>query len=422
MRPVFCRLKTMTTFSYPHSVSKKILALGAESAGNFTILFKGKIFRSPDFGNLQKEVNFKAFQKAVLAFLKKENFQPDIILTDLHPHMHTTLWGQKLCKKFQAKHIQVQHHHAHIFSALGEYIKISNFQFPTSEQIQKTFYGIALDGTGYGPDEKIWGGECFAISNEFLNPNNKTSNKKIKIERIGHLENQILLGGELAIQEPARMLISILAKFLSKKEIYARVKKYYSHNEFEILYNQLQQNFNCLETSSAGRILDAVSILLGFCKNKRNYKHEAIDLLEKNSSKPYVDIKPKIETVKSPSILNEIPMIKYQNKFYILNTTYLFEYLIKNLYKDKKRLATTAQHYIVKGLSKIIKLHAKNHSPQTFIAGGITNNKIIYEYLISMGAYANQKIPRGDAGISFGQIWWWNILNKNFSKKFTHNI
>ena len=67
-------------------------------------------------------------------------------------------------------------------------------------------------------------------------------------------------------------------------------------NQFELLYNQLKQNFNCQETSSTGRILDAVSLLLGFCKNERNYKHEPIDLLEQNSTSPYGNLKPKINS------------------------------------------------------------------------------------------------------------------------------
>lgn len=177
-----------------------------------------------------------------------------------------------------------------------------------------------------------------------------------------------------------------------KKNIYNFVKTYYSRNQFELLYNQLQQNFNCQETSSTARILDAVSALLGFCQNKRNYKHEPVDLLEKNSTVPY-KITPKIFYNKN-------------EKKYILLTLPLFEYLIKNLHRDKKRLAATAQFYIAEGLYKIIKkLQTKNRQPQTiFFAGGIANNKIISNYLEAKGAYINKKIPRGDAGISFGQI------------------
>ena len=176
-----------------------------------------------------------------------------------------------------------------------------------------------------------------------------------------------------------------------KNFIYGFVKKYYTKNQFELLYNQLRQNFNCVETSSAGRILDAVSILLGFSGNERNYKHEPIDLLEKNSVKPYLNIKTKI---------------KILNTKYLLLTTPLFEYLIKNFNKDKKRLAATAQLYIAEGLYEIIKkLQTKNRKLKTvYFGGGLANNKIISNYLKSKGVVLNKKIPRGDAGISFGQI------------------
>ena len=246
--------------------------------------------------------------------------------------------------------------------------------------------------------------------------------RELRTIRIGHLENQILLGGELAIREPARMLISILDKFLNKKDVYNFVKKYYSKNDFEILHNQLKQNFNCLETSSTGRILDAVSLLLGFCSNQRKYKHEAIDLLEANSTKPYTNIKPKIIKIKNKDNLIENSSLtidsklEIQNSKLILDTTYLFEYLIKNLHKDKKRLGTTAQLYLAQGLYEIIK---KNYELQTkdcqlpavFAAGGVTNNKIISKYLTSKNIYLNNNILRGDAGLSFGQLIWF-LLKK----------
>ncbi|MDO9231521.1 MAG: hypothetical protein Q7U36_03555 [bacterium] len=430
----------MQTISLGYKRNISILALGAESAGNFSVFRDGKIFFSDDFGDLLEEENWERYQKEVLQYLKKQKIKPQIILTDLHPLYKTTIWGEKLAKKYKVKHLFIQHHLAHIFSSIGDKI-LHN----TSYLLPSTFYGIAIDGTGFGVDEKIWGGEIFQVESR--------KNKVESVKRIGHLENQVMVGGDLAVREPARMLIGVLYKLFSdssspfgrgcrvlatgegkgeiqhKKNIYNFVKKFYTKNEFELIYNQLQQNFNCLETSSAGRVLDAVSLLLGFCGNARKYKHEPIDLLEKNSAKPYSDLKPKI-TISEDE--------------YILDTTYLFNYVIKYLHKkDKHRLAATAQLYIVNGLYKIIKLKCYNNAgsivpikPQSsdklkfsnlnkifpeikcsgkipepafahdniFIAGGIANNKIISEYLISKGAYANKNIPRGDAGLSFGQI------------------
>ena len=177
------------------------------------------------------------------------------------------------------------------------------------------------------------------------------------------------------------------------------IKKYYSKNEFELLWNQLSQNFNCLETSSTARLLDAVSILLGFSKNERLGKHGPVELLEKNSTTPYT--------------LKPITEFDEREKMWILKTTPLFEYLIKNSGKDKFRLAATAQKYIADGLLEITaKLKTKSHRTEAmYFAGGMANNKIISEILESSGIHTNKKIPRGDAGISFGQLMYCLLAN-----------
>jgi hydrogenase maturation protein HypF len=363
--------------NFPSDKKISILALGAESAGNFSVYSKEKIYFSEDFGDLLEEKNWSNYKKAVLDYLKKNKLKPEVILTDLHPLFKTTHWGHALAQKHKAKLIQIQHHHAHIFCAIGDNI-IQDSKF----QIKNNFYALAMDGTGYGLDGKIWGGEVFEV---------QVSKSKVKnIERIGSLENQTLIGGDLAIKEPARILISILSKFTDKISIYQYMEKYYSKNEFELLWNQLGQNFNCQKTSSTGRILDATSLLLGFCCNERRYKHEPALLLEANSTTPCPDIKPKIE---------------FLRKHYELNTTFLFEYLVKNINQDKKRLAATAQTYIAQGLWEIVsESRASDSDSPVFFSGGLADNKIISSYLESKGAYASKTIPRGDAGISFGQM------------------
>ena len=382
------------------------MALGAESAGNFSIYSNGELYFSEDFGDLLEERNFSNFKTVVLKFLKEKKIKPDVILSDLHPDFHTTLLAQELANKYKAKYVPVQHHLAHVFSAIGDEL-ITDSKKLKSYSL-KSCLGIACDGTGLGFDEKIWGGEVFKL---------KAESGKLKAVRIGHLENQILIGGEMAINQPARIIIAILSKFLSKKEVYIHIKKYYSENEFEVLHNQLEQNFNCLETSSTARILDAVSVLLEFSDNARLSKHGPVDLLEKNSTKPYT-LKPKLENYK----LKITNFKQNSNEMLVLNTTFLFEYLIKNITKDKKRLAATAQKYIADGLLELIKtchpefisgsremLKQVQHD-SVFLAGGMANNKIISSILESQGVYTNKKIPRGDAGLSFGQISYYLLI------------
>lgn len=434
----------------PNKKNIRILALGAESAGVFAIYKNGDIFVSENFGDLLEEANFLKYKKAVLSYLKKEKVNLDVILTDLHPLFKTMAFGQDLAEKYRIPHIKVQHHIAHVFSSVGDKI-IHN----TKYMIPNTFTGIAMDGTGYGLDGNIWGGEVFRI--KILNPKIQIPNKsqnpnsKIQILRIGSLEEQIMIGGDLAIKEPARMLVAIFAKskdqnpktkainqnlkiIKTKNDIYLYVKKFYTRNEFELLYNQLEQGFNCQITTSAGRILDAVSVLLGYAGNERKFKHEATKLLEKNSTKPYNDLESRITNHESRKVLD---------------TTYLFEYLLKNIKRDKKRLAATAQLYIARGFYKIVKnaQNTKYQIPNTYLAGGMANNKIISSYLekrgvypntqkaptvkpwiidglksrgskegqghtrMGVGVYLSKKIPRGDEGIAVGQIVYYLLNN-----------
>jgi hydrogenase maturation protein HypF len=423
----------MQAYQIPSIHHKKIiLALGAESAGNFSLWRAGELFHSEDFGDLIDPQNFSTFKTALLKFLKTQKIKPELILSDLHPLFETTKFAQQLAKKYKAQYLPFQHHHAHLFSTIGDQIiqepkKLKSYSL-------KSCLGIACDGTGLGTDGKIWGGEVFKMSNVKYQISNKIQDSKIKIQRIGHLENQVLLGGEMAIQEPARFIITIINKcqmsnvkfpiksqfsnIKNKKQLaYEIVKKYYTHNEFEVLWKQLEQNFNCVETSSTARVLDAVSVLLGFSKNERFSKHQPVKLLEENSTKPYLNLNPKIKILNPNKVQNQ----NDQNSTvkYILETTPLFEYLIKNLHRDKKRLAATAQKYIADGLMEIVKTchpelvsgsKAREIPDQVrndklgFASGGMMNNKIISEILTKQGFYLNQKIPCGDAGLSFGQI------------------
>lgn len=361
----------MAIFQTRFKNKKVILALGADSAGGFAVFQNGQVYYQADFGDLLDDDNFIKYSNSITAYLRKNKLKPDVILVDLHPLFRTLELGEELNKKYSAELIKVQHHVAHICSAYGEYL-LDNKEL-------KEFVGIAADGTGFGFDEKIWGGEIF--------------NFQTQIKRIGRLENQILIGGEMAVQEPARNLIAILNNFLNKEEVFKSVKKYYSRNEFELLFNQLRERFNCVETSSVGRVLDAVSVLLGFIGNKSNYKHEPIKLLEENSTVPF-EIEPEI-------IFNQ------DQQMFIIRIMPLFQYLIKHIKKDARRLAATAQLYLAKGLFEV----AKKENKKIFFAGGMADNKIMSQYLLAKRVMINKRIPRGDGGLSWGQICYFLLDN-----------
>jgi len=394
----------MQIIKTPLQSNQTILALGAESAGNFSVYHKGQTFLSPNFDDLLVEKNFNNYKLAISRYIKKNKCIPTYILTDLHPLYHTTIYGQELAKKYKAKQVQVQHHYAHVCSAFGEYLS-------EGHALPKKFIGVACDGTGYGLDNTIWGGEVFKFQEPRTPPSlklrragkNQKNSKFQEPKRFGSLETQTLLGGDLAVKEPARMLLAILHKAdFSKEKIWQHLKKHYSKNQFELLYNQLLQNFNCQQTTSTARILDAAALLLGFCKNTRDYKHGPAIALEKNSTTPY-RLQPRTGAKSCAPSKSRL----------CLSTTHLFKYLIKNLHKDKRKLAATVQQYLATGLYKIItdyKLQTTNY--KLFFAGGIANNKIMSNFLENKGAYVNTRLPRGDASLSFGQLIYF-LISKN---------
>lgn len=389
----------MQIFKLKFKTGKKILALGAELDSSFAYYVNGQAVISSNTKDTAN--NPVLLEKKIETFYRdasqSASATPDCILTDFNPEYNTTKIGAKLAQKLNIPHIKIQHHTAHIFAVITEYYLSER---SATAKMPDQFIGIACDGTGYGTDGAIWGGEVLLVKNQksILNLiQDKNQLFKIKnINRVGHLEEQTLIGGQLAIEEPARMLMAILAKFLNEQQTRKIINKFYTAKICQLLHAQLKQNFNCQNTSSCARVLDAASALLFGC-NERKIKHQAVKILEKNSSKPYTDIKPSIIMA---------------NKMLILPTTPLFEYLIKNLDRDKKRLSATVHSYIANGLFDIAKRQRiKNKKNQIIFSGGMANNKIFRKYFKKKNVLLNQNIEPGDYGISLGQIGLYLLTN-----------
>ncbi len=233
------------------------------------------------------------------------------------------------------------------------------------------YVGIAMDGLGYGDDGNIWGGEVFVVK------------KGIRFERMGHLEEQPQLGGDSAAVYPEKMLFGIFSKFLEEKEILKL--NLFSEKETNLYLNLLKQNFNVPITTSAGRILDSVSALLGFC-GKRTYDGRPAMILESKATKPY-DFEPVI-------------------KNRILMTTPLIEFIFNNINKDRGKLAATAQMYLAKGFFDI----AKSRKKPIVFSGGVAYNRMISCFMLENGVLVNKEIPSGDGGICLGQAHLGNVM------------
>jgi len=214
------------------------VAVGAELNNVICTVKKNKCYLSQYVGDTSKYETFNFLKDTVYNSIKLTRLKPEIVVCDLHPTYNSTVFAKELAEKYNAKLIQIQHHKAHVASVAAGHTLTD-------------YVGIAVDGLGYGDDGNIWGGEVFDVKNgnEF--------------RRIGHLEEQPQLGGDSATLYPKKMLFGILSKLLDENEL---IKLgLFDEQESRLYLKVLENNFNVPITTSSGRILDAVSALLGFC-------------------------------------------------------------------------------------------------------------------------------------------------------------
>jgi hydrogenase maturation protein HypF len=206
-----------------------------------------------DLADFETQKRFEAVLQHLLGLLEA---RPELVIGDLHPGYFTTELGHRLAETWQVPFVQVQHHRAHFAAVLAENELISGAE---------AVLGIVWDGTGYGTDGQIWGGECFVYrpeASEFM-------------ERIGHFAYFPQLLGDKMPREPRLSALAVCAGMGSATE---RLRPKFSDLEWDLYQKMLLQE-NALKTSSVGRIFDAVASLLGLA-DKVSFEGEAAMLLE----------------------------------------------------------------------------------------------------------------------------------------------
>ncbi len=237
---------------------KQILACGAELKNTFCLARDNYAFLSQHIGDMENLETLNSFVSGIDHYEKLFRISPEVIAYDLHPEYLATKYALELKGNRQlsreVQFVPVQHHHAHIASCLAE------------NGVTEPVIGVAFDGTGYGEDGQIWGGE-------FLVADFK------QFERRAHLKYVVLPGGESAIRKPYRMAISHLyhlpRTLTSGLNLFERIDPV----ELEIVKRQIEARINSPLTSSCGRFFDAVSSLLGIC-DVITYEAEAAIRLE----------------------------------------------------------------------------------------------------------------------------------------------
>ncbi|WP_194146920.1 carbamoyltransferase HypF [Helicobacter pylori] len=217
---------------------KKILALGAEQKGHFSLLDSETsiLLLSPFCGDLSVLENEKHFKETLNFFLKTYDFKPTILACDKHKNYTTT----KMACDFNTPLLQVQHHHAHFLASVLDAL----LQDP---HLNDPFIGIIWDGSG-AYENKIYGAECFVGDFE-------------RIEEIARFEEFLLLGGEKAIKEPKRLVLEIALKHQLNK-LLKRVQKHFKEDELEIFQQMHDREIQSVATNSIGRLFDIVAFSL----------------------------------------------------------------------------------------------------------------------------------------------------------------
>lgn len=348
-----------------------VVGLGGELNNTACVLLGNKAFISQHVGDVENVETRDFLENATKHLVRLTNSKPEVVACDLHPKFTTTRLARELAEENDWRLVQVQHHYAHIAALMVEH--------DVGEIV-----GVCCDGYGYGTDGEAWGGEILLCTRESAD-----------FERVAHLEKQPLVGGDLATRYPLRMAAGILHKKVDVEEWLLQNKERFPHGESEvrILLNQLEKSRNVVETSSCGRVLDAVAAVLGLCY-ERTYEGEPAMKLESAA-------------MKGKNVLKLEPIMRSDT----LDTTQLLLEIFENREKlPKADLAYSAHAYLARGLATLAVEKALENDIKTVgFSGGAACNEILASIIRKIVEAAglrfvvHEAVPPGDGGVSFGQ-------------------
>ena len=334
------------------------LALGAELKSSFCIYKDGLLMISPYIGDLKNVATFDRFKDIFTLFETTYDLKIDKVIADLHPNFLNTKWAKD--QGFELVHLQ--HHYAHLLSVIFE-----------NDLADKKYIGFCFDGTGYGEDGKIWGGEVFRLD-------------KKNYERVYHFDEFSLFGGENSIKNIYLIAYSIILKYSLEDE----GRKFLVNFDEKMLANfkkMERKGLNLVKTSSVGRIFDAFgAIICGLFhssfEGESGMRLEA--LYDKNLDVCY--------------------------KFSLDNGVIGFKEAFKSALKDEPRVAATA---FINGLVDIIFEISKKEKMEILLSGGVFQNKTLLELIYkkftkaNLKFYINKKFCSNDSNVNLGQIYYY---------------
>jgi hydrogenase maturation protein HypF len=264
-----------------------VLGLGGELNNTSCILNCDKAYLSQHIGDVDNVETRTFLENATKHLIHLTNSKIETVACDLHPKFITTKLAQRLAEENNWQAVQVQHHYAHAAGLMAEH--------NVGEIV-----AVCCDGYGYGPGGEAWGGEILLCTEEAFG-----------FKRLAHLEKQPMIGGDLATHYPLRMAAGMLHDRVNLESWLLKNKQHFPHGEKEvqIILQQLEKKENAVWTTSCGRVLDAVSAVLGI-SHERTYEGEPSMKLESKAmrGRDTLKLKPAIrsDTLATAQMLQDI--------------------------------------------------------------------------------------------------------------------
>ena len=365
----------------PEFDAPPLLAVGGHLKNAFALARGRFVYQSQHLGDLENLTGLNFFRESLDHLMRTFEVAPTAVVHDLHPGYLSTTLARDWAAERNLPLIAVQHHHAHIAACMGEH------------SLAGPVIGLSLDGTGYGNDGKIWGGEVLIVRLDGPDP--------AQFDRFAHLEYVPMPGGEKAIHEPWRMALGAFhaAGFnIESEEVLALVgaKPY----EARLIRQMIDRGINTPLTSSLGRLFDAVAaVVLG--RGVVDYEAQAAIELEGVAADEDDRLRHQ----------EYVPEFCAGDGSFILKTGSLWRRLIDDARAmPREKIAAEFHAGMAKGLIKAASnAREKTGIHQVALSGGCMHNRRLARLLRTglekegFQVYQHRQVSPGDGGLSYGQ-------------------